>query len=200
MSDHARTPFSLSGQQALVIGGNSGIGLGSATGMVNAGASVFVVGRNQEKLDLTQAALGALVSGDQKVQTYQADVSDFGQLRAVITQVLAHHGHLDILVNSQGINQLKAAEEFTVEEYSRIMQTNLQSVFFFVHRDRPTHARSRTWQHYQYRVAGESSRVAAGGCLRNEQSGRALADANAGGRMGGTRCARERDFARLFRH
>ena len=130
MSDHASTPFSLSGQQALVIGGNSGIGLGIATGMVNAGASVFVVGRNQEKLDSTQAALSALVSGDQKVQTYQTDVSDFGQLRAVIAQVLAHHGHLDILVNSQGINQLKAAEEFTVEEYSRIMQTTLQSVFF----------------------------------------------------------------------
>lgn len=130
MSDHAQVPFSLSGQQALVIGGNSGIGQGIATALLNAGASVFVVGRNQEKLESTEVALEALAVAGQKVQTYQADVSDFGELRSVIAQALAHHGHLDVLVNSQGINQLKAAEDFTVEEYSRIMQTNLQSVFF----------------------------------------------------------------------
>lgn len=130
MPHHVNSAFSLSGQHALVIGGNSGIGLAIATGLAKAGASVFVVGRNQEKLDSTQAALGALVTSVQKVQTYQADVSDFGQLRAVIAQVLANHGHLDVLVNSQGINQLKAAEDYTLDEYSRIMQTDLQSVFF----------------------------------------------------------------------
>ncbi len=130
MPEHVSTPFSLSGQHAMVMGGNSGIGLAIATGFLNAGASVFVVGRNQEKLDSTEAALTALARGDQAVKSYRADVSDFGHLRAVIAQVLAIHGHIDILVNSQGINQLKAAEDFTVDEYSRIMQTNLQSVFF----------------------------------------------------------------------
>lgn len=126
----AGNPFALVGRQALVIGGNSGIGLAIAKGLASAGASVFIAGRNQDKLDAAEGELSRLIDGEQRVQTYQLDAADFAALRGGIGQVLAHHGHLDILVNSQGINQLKAAEDFSLEEYSRIMQTNLQSVFF----------------------------------------------------------------------
>jgi len=123
-------PFSLLGKQALVIGGNSGIGLAIAQGLAAAGASVFVAGRNADKLASAAESLKPLCGPGQRVQTYQADFSDFSALRGAVGQVLAHHGHLDILLNCQGINQLKAAEDFTVEEYTSIMQTNLQSVFF----------------------------------------------------------------------
>lgn len=122
--------FSLAGKQALVIGGNSGIGLAIAQGLADAGASVFIAGRNEAKLTSAHESLSARIGSRQRTQAYQADVSDFSALRGVIGQVLAHHGHLDILVNSQGINLLKPAEDFSTDEYARIMQTNLQSVFF----------------------------------------------------------------------
>jgi NAD(P)-dependent dehydrogenase (short-subunit alcohol dehydrogenase family) len=61
---------------------------------------------------------------------YRADVRDLDALHGLVGVTLAHHGHLDILVNCQGITRLKAAEEFTREDWSSIIDINLRSVFF----------------------------------------------------------------------
>jgi NAD(P)-dependent dehydrogenase (short-subunit alcohol dehydrogenase family) len=118
--------FSLAGQYALVIGGTSGIGKALARGLLEAGARVIVAGSGQEKLDAALAELRAAgpVSG------YRADVRDLEQLHGLVGVALAHHGHLDLLVNCQGVTRLKPAEEFTPEDWSAIIDINLRSVFF----------------------------------------------------------------------
>ena len=118
--------FSLQGQYALVIGGTSGIGRELATGFLQAGARVVIAGSNQAKLDQALAELGSHGA----VFGYRADVRDLDQLHALIGITLAHHGHLDLLVNCQGITRLKPAEDFTPEDWSSIVDINLRSVFF----------------------------------------------------------------------
>ena len=124
MGDTSR--FSLDGRYALVIGGTSGIGRELARGFLQAGARVIVAGSTQEKLDRALADLAphGAVSG------YRADVRDLDQMHGLVGITLAHHGHLDLLVNCQGITRLKPAEDFTPEDWSSIMVTNLRSVFF----------------------------------------------------------------------
>jgi NAD(P)-dependent dehydrogenase (short-subunit alcohol dehydrogenase family) len=118
--------FSLEGRYALVIGGTSGIGLELAKGFVDAGARVIVACSTQAKLD---AALDALKPRGEAFG-YRADVRDLDQLHGLVGITLAHHGHLDLLVNCQGITRLKPAEDFTADDWAGIVDTNLRSVFF----------------------------------------------------------------------
>ncbi len=118
--------FNLHGQYALIMGGTSGIGRELAKAFLEEGAHVIVAGSSQEKLDRALHDLAA--AGE--VFGYRADVRDLEQLRGVIGITLAHHGHLDILINCQGVTRLKPAEDFTPEDWSAIIDVNLRSVFF----------------------------------------------------------------------
>ena len=114
--------FRLDGQTALVIGGTSGIGKAIAAGFIEAGAHVVVAGKNREKLQKAMDELGA--------EGYAADASDIAQLHDLVERVLAVHGRIDTLVNCQGTTTLKAAEDFTADDFDGIVAINLRSVFF----------------------------------------------------------------------
>ncbi|MBL8670281.1 MAG: glucose 1-dehydrogenase [Alphaproteobacteria bacterium] len=115
----------LAGRNALVIGGTSGIGKAIAAGFLAQGARVVVAGRDEAKLARALAELKA--SGP--AFGYAADMRDDAAARGLVAVTLAHHGHLDILVNSQGTTALKPAVDFTREDWDAIIATNLRSVF-----------------------------------------------------------------------
>jgi 2-deoxy-D-gluconate 3-dehydrogenase len=116
-------PFDLKGKSALVTGGNGGIGLGIARGLAQAGAKVAIAGRNEAK---NKAALKEL--GTQAVAV-SGDVNDAAAVKRMVAETLRAFGGLDILVANAGINLRKPPQDYTLEEWHRIMDTNLTSVF-----------------------------------------------------------------------
>ena len=122
----AATPFDLRGKVAIVTGGNGGIGLGMARGLANAGALVAVAARNKEKSSSATRELRAL--GTEAI-ALDVDVADEASVSAMVGETVAHWGRLDILVNNAGINIRKPADELSLDEWRKVLDTNLTSAF-----------------------------------------------------------------------
>jgi 2-deoxy-D-gluconate 3-dehydrogenase len=115
--------FDLKGKSALVTGGNGGIGLGMAEGLAQAGAKVAIAGRDAAK---NAAAVKRLGSGAISIA---ADVTDEKACRGMVDEAARKLGRLDILVNNAGINIRKRPEEYSLEEWHRVLESNLTSAF-----------------------------------------------------------------------
>ncbi len=120
------TEFDLTGKVAIVTGGNGGIGYGIARGLARAGADIVVAARNAVKN--AQAVRDLQTSGGQAL-AISTDVQDEASVQAMVQATLAAFGRVDILVNNAGINIRKAPQDYTVEEWLRVVNTNLTGVF-----------------------------------------------------------------------
>jgi 2-deoxy-D-gluconate 3-dehydrogenase len=118
--------FDLHGRVAIVTGGNGGIGLGMARGLAEAGCAVAVAGRNAAKNREAVEVLGALGA---KALAIEADVTDEAVCKRMVAAAADRFGRVDILVNNAGINLRKQPQEYTVEEWHRLIETNLTSAF-----------------------------------------------------------------------
>ena len=116
-------PFDLKGKVALVTGGNGGIGLGIAQGLARAGADVVIAGRNDAKNAAARKTLG------DKALAIAADVNDGAQVKRMVAETVKAFGGLDILVANAGINIRKQPQDYSAEEWHRIVDTNLTAVF-----------------------------------------------------------------------
>ena len=114
-------PFDLSGRTALVTGGNGGIGLGMAEGLARAGAKVAIAGRDNAKNAKAAKQIGAVAIA--------ADITDEKACRGMVDEAAKKLGRLDILVNNAGINIRKRPEEYQLEEWHRVLESNLTSAF-----------------------------------------------------------------------
>jgi NAD(P)-dependent dehydrogenase (short-subunit alcohol dehydrogenase family) len=121
MADHP-----LEGHVAVVTGASRGLGKQMAIALAQAGATVAVVARNEELLEKVKAEIDNLGG---KAQAVVADVREEADVSRLAEQVRAEAGAPDILINNAGINVRKPLHEFTLEEWHRVMQTNLDSAF-----------------------------------------------------------------------
>ena len=116
------TLFDLKGKVALVTGGNGGIGLGMARGLATAGAKVAIAGRDRAKnADALKTLAGAVA--------VEADLREEKACRAMVEEAATRLGRLDILVNNAGTNIRKRPEEYSLEEWKLVLDTNLTSAF-----------------------------------------------------------------------
>ena len=118
--------FSLAGRAALVTGGNGGIGLGIAEGLVRAGASVAIAARDRSKTD---RAFESLSETGSRVIGQEIDVADEGSIANAVTAAAQEFGRLDILVNNAGIAVRKQPEEYTADDWDQVMDVNLKGTF-----------------------------------------------------------------------
>ena len=116
--------FDLSGQVALVTGGAAGIGKGIALVLAKAGAKVVVADINAE----TGAATAKEIGGVFK----QLDVTDQARARAVVDEVVAECGQLDILASNAGIFPQATLEDMTEADWDHMQAVNVKSMFFVV--------------------------------------------------------------------
>ncbi|MGY2084019.1 SDR family NAD(P)-dependent oxidoreductase [Blastococcus sp. SYSU DS0539] len=122
--------FDLSGRTALVTGGGSGIGLGMARGLAEAGAEVLLWGRNEQRL--RDAADGIRATGG-TVHVQQVDVSDEDAVVAGVDAAVRTLGRLDVVVVNAGIGlPLTRLVESTTADYRTTMATNLDGAFWTV--------------------------------------------------------------------
>lgn len=116
----------LDGRVAVVTGASKGLGKAIALALAGAGARLALVARDRRQLDEAAAALRA--SGAE-AEPFAADVSDEAQVAALAPVVAARFGSVHILVNSAGVNVRKNLTDFTLEEWRRVVDTNLTGVF-----------------------------------------------------------------------
>lgn len=114
--------FSLEGRSALVTGGSQGIGLALAAGLKSAGAKVILNGRDEAKLKKAAESLGG-------ADMLAFDVTDHAAARAAVDGYEADSGPIDILVNNAGMQHRGPLEEFAPEDFERLLNTNITSVF-----------------------------------------------------------------------
>jgi 2-deoxy-D-gluconate 3-dehydrogenase len=117
----AMKSFDLAGKVAIVTGGNGGIGLGMARGLAAAGARVVVAGRNAQKSAAAAKELGGIA--------IEVDVLKESECKKLIRETAKRLGRLDILVNNAGINIRKQPEEYSLDEWRHVIDTNLTSAF-----------------------------------------------------------------------
>lgn len=118
--------FSLDGKVAAVIGGGGVLAGEMARGLARAGADVAILDFNFEAAQAGADAISALGVRSLAVKVDAASKAD---LKAALEAMLAEFGHVDILVNAAGINSATPFFEITEEEWQRILDVDLKSVF-----------------------------------------------------------------------
>ncbi len=117
-----KSQFDLSGEVAVVIGGNSGIGRTIAIGLAEAGADVVPTARRLEQVRTVAAEIEAR---GRRSLAITSDVTDRASLESLLQAVLKTFGKVDILVNSAGYNRRAPTIDFPEAEWDRMMNTNL---------------------------------------------------------------------------
>ena len=124
----AYAPFDLSGKVALITGGNSGIGLGMARALAEAGADIAIWGSNPAK---NAAALESLKPLGVRLHTTVCDIGDEAAVEAAFAETLTALGRVDACFANAGT--YGHASRFTAletSEWQRVMRINLDGAFF----------------------------------------------------------------------
>lgn len=116
----------LNGKVAVVTGASKGLGKAMALALSAAGASVALVSRNFEPLEEVARAIR---SAGAEAQAFSADVSDEQAVRKLERDVIGAFTEVHILINNAGMNLRKPLVAFELDEWRRVVDTNLTSVF-----------------------------------------------------------------------
>ncbi len=125
---------------AVVTGASSGIGRAAALLFARNGWNVVAVGRNEQELGaLRDEARGA----DGAIRIQLADITETTQIDRVVSESIEHLGCIDTLVNSAGIIQTGTIENTTLDEWDRMMNINLRSMFYLMQKCVPHLAKTK---------------------------------------------------------
>jgi len=120
-------PRKLDGKIAVITGGNSGIGLGMADALAQAGADVCVWGSNADKNASARATLSAHGT---RVVALACDVGDEAAVERAFAATLAELGRVDACFANAGIGGAAPFVDMTADEWHRVLRINLDGVFF----------------------------------------------------------------------
>ena len=114
----------LSGKIALITGGGTGIGLDIAKKYVEEGAYVYITGRRENKLQEAVSTIG------KNIDYVVADVTKKEGMEKVAEKIKNEKGKLDILIANAGVGNYIAIENVTLEEFNRVMYTNVLGTYY----------------------------------------------------------------------
>lgn len=114
----------LPGKIALITGGGTGIGLDIAKKYVEEGAYVYITGRRENKLQEAVSTIG------KNIDYVVADVTKKEDMEKVAEKIKNEKGKLDILIANAGVGNYIAIEDVTLEEFNRVMYTNVLGTYY----------------------------------------------------------------------
>ena len=117
----------LTGKIAVVTGGSRGIGAAIAKGLGKEGATVII--NYNHSHEEAETVVNEIKSMGSLAVALQADISDAEATKVFIEKVLTDFGKVDILVNNAGITRDKTFKKMSFEEWHKVIDTNLSSVF-----------------------------------------------------------------------
>lgn len=123
--------FGLRGATAVVTGATSGLGAACARALGRAGVNVVVAGRNRER---GEEVVSEIEAAGAAAELELADVAEPAQAEQLAERVLIRHERIDILVNAAGVFARGDAVETSLEEWQRLMATNVTSTFLLCQR------------------------------------------------------------------
>lgn len=112
---------------AIVTGASSGIGRATAVLFAKNGTDVVALGRNENELNSVRDAAR---DGDGAVKIHLGDITETSQVDRLISETVDHFGRIDILVNAAGIIKSGNIENTTLDDWDKMMNINLRSVFY----------------------------------------------------------------------
>jgi NAD(P)-dependent dehydrogenase (short-subunit alcohol dehydrogenase family) len=120
--------FDLTGRVAIISGGSMGLGLQMAEGLSEMGANLVLCARKKERCEQAAETLSR-----NRVQTLAlgCDVRDKAAVQQVVEETLANFGRIDILINNAGTSWGSPIEEMTLEQWDKVLSTNLTGTFLF---------------------------------------------------------------------
>jgi NAD(P)-dependent dehydrogenase (short-subunit alcohol dehydrogenase family) len=124
----ARKLFDLSGRVAIISGGSMGLGLQMARGLAEMGAILVLCAR---KKDRCEEAAETLRANGVQTMALACDVKDKAAVETVIKETISRFGRLDILVNNAGVSWGAPLEQMTLEQWDKVLSTNLTGTFLF---------------------------------------------------------------------
>ena len=116
----------LKGKVAIITGGTRGIGLEIVRLFKENGAEVILLGSRAETVD---KAIQLLNDEDIKIEGYYPNLSNYDEVKQVADKIAEKYGKIDILVNNAGISASKTIDDTTSEEFSKIIDLNLNAIF-----------------------------------------------------------------------
>jgi gluconate 5-dehydrogenase len=118
--------FDLTGKVALITGSSRGLGYAMAEGLAQAGATVILNGRNQERLDAT---VSEFKDKGYLVHSAVFDVTQSAEIKKQVAHITETVGTIDILINNAGIQHRQPLEEFDESAWRNVMDVNVNGVF-----------------------------------------------------------------------
>src|ERR1700687_862230 len=120
--------LNLSGRVAIITGGSVGLGRQMAEGLAEMGANLVLCARKKERCEEAAETLRR-----RGVQTLAlgCDVKDKAAVQQVVEETLAAFGRIDILINNAGVSWGASVEEMTLEQWDKVLSTNLTGTFLF---------------------------------------------------------------------
>jgi len=119
--------FSLKGKSGIVTGGGTGLGKGMATGLVQAGAEILIVGRRKDVLEKTAKELRQFGG---PVVPFPADLSKMEEIPKIVDRAIQEFGKIDFLFNNAGTIHRGPVEQCGEADWDVVIQTNLKGPFF----------------------------------------------------------------------
>ncbi|KAL5274122.1 hypothetical protein ACFFRR_000713 [Megaselia abdita] len=120
----------LNNKVAIITGGSSGIGAGTALLFAKHGAAICIIGRNLENLNsIEQQIKSETEISDDKILLLQLDVSVIENLECIIKKTIEKFGRIDVLVNNAGVLETGTIENTSLEQFDRVMNVNIRSIY-----------------------------------------------------------------------